>query len=124
MSSFLTFSGHEIDPCNPETDQIFIEDIAHALSMICRAGGHFQQFYSVAQHCIACSKEAQARGLGKREQLFCLLHDASEAYIADITRPVKSQMPEYLVFENRLQNMIYRKYLGQIPNDTKKHIND
>ena len=122
MSCILTFSGNEIDPCDPKPDQIFIKDIAHALSLMCRAGGHFPQFYSVAQHCIACVKEARARELGKREQLSCLLHDASEAYIADITRPVKAQLPDYLVYENKLQNLIYLKYLGQIPNDNEQKI--
>lgn len=112
MGKINTFTKNQIDPCNPHEDEIIIEDIAHALSLLCRSGGHFPSFYSVGQHCISCMKEAKARGLSKRIQLACLLHDASEAYIADITRPVKQKLSEYLVYETRLQNMIYQKYLG------------
>ena len=68
------------DPLHPNTDLIDIEDIAHALSMLCRANGHFKSFYSVGQHCINCAKEAKARGYSSFVQLACLLHDASEAY--------------------------------------------
>ena len=122
MSCIHTYSNNQIDPCSPEKEQIFIEDIAHALSLICRAGGHFSQFYSVAQHCIACAGEAEKRGYSKKLQLFCLLHDASEAYIADITRPVKAQLHEYLTFEKRLQNMIYEKYLGALPDEDEQKL--
>jgi hypothetical protein len=71
-------------------------------------------FYSVAQHCINCFKEAKARGLGERVQLACLLHDASEAYISDITRPLKSALPAYKEIEKRLEAEIYKKWLGGI----------
>ena len=72
-----------------------IADIAHPLSFLTRANGHFAQFYSVGQHCIQCAKEASARGYNDRLALACLLHDASEAYLSDITRPVKKNLPGY-----------------------------
>lgn len=122
MSCIHTFTNHSIDPCNPKKEQIFIEDIAHALSVMCRAGGHFPQFYSVAQHCISCCHEAEKRGFDKRIQLLCLLHDASEAYIADITRPVKKNLPDYLVYEKRLQNLIYEKFSGSFVNEEEEKI--
>ena len=96
MSSILTFTGKHFDPTNPEENLIDLSDIGHALSLICRGNGHVKYFYSVAQHSIACCQEAQARGYSDRVQLACLLHDASEAYMSDVTRPVKALLTEYL----------------------------
>ena len=97
MSEILTYTGIMFDPINPNADLIYIRDIAHALSLLCRANGHFKHFYSVGQHSINCAIEARARGFSARTQLGCLLHDGSEAYLSDVTRPVKVLMPEYLV---------------------------
>lgn len=105
-----TISKTHFSPSNPRIEDIKIEDIAHALSYMCRANGHFKHFYSVAQHSINCSKEAKARGYDKKIQLACLLHDASEAYISDVTSPLKSQLPKYREIEDRLQSMIYSHF--------------
>lgn len=105
-----TWSGVFFSPLEPHSDDIRPEDIAHALSLLCRANGHFKCFYSVGQHCLACEAEAQAAGLPRKVRLACLLHDASEAYISDITRPVKLGLPEYRVIEKRLQDTIYRRF--------------
>lgn len=88
MSRITTYLKKYFDPLNANINDIEIEDIAHALSLLCRANGHFEHFYSVAQHLLNCAKEAKARGYSKRVQLGCLLHDASEAYLSDVTRPV------------------------------------
>lgn len=112
MSSIKTYTGVMFDPLNPNLELIDILDIAHALSMLCRANGHFRSFYSVGQHCINCMKEAAARGYSERVQLACLLHDASEAYLSDVTRPVKQELPRYLEIEKPLQDAIWLKYLG------------
>ena len=111
MAEILTYSGHMMDPTSPEIEKIDIKDIAHSLSMVCRAGGHFKSFHSVAQHCISCAREAAARGESKRIQLACLLHDGSEAYLSDITRPVKVKLPDYKKYEDILQDMIWIKWL-------------
>ena len=87
-----TFSKVDFNTFEPEEDKIRIEDIAHALSMMTRANGHFPQFFSVGQHCIQCCHEATARNYLPQTALACLLHDGSEAYLADITRPVKKNM--------------------------------
>ncbi len=112
MSSILTYTGIMFDPMAPERDRIDPRDIAHALSMLCRANGHFPHFYSVAQHCINCKNEAEARGYSPRVQLACLLHDASEAYLSDITRPIKPLLTAYLEAERVLQNAIYEKWFS------------
>lgn len=106
--SITTYSKLEFWPLDPRKSEILPMDIAHALSMLCRANGHYSHFYSVAQHSIYCSMEAEVRGLSKEIQLASLLHDASEAYISDITRPVKSLLPKYLEIEDQLQNFIYK----------------
>ena len=113
LSYIKTFSKIRFNPTDPEIEDIKIEDIAHALSFMCRANGHFSQFFSVAQHSLNCAYEAAARGLSKKIQLACLIHDASEAYLSDITRPVKINLPEYRRFEDKLQNMIYDKFLNE-----------
>ena len=112
MSEIKTNSGVMFDPIRPRQELIDIQDIAHSLSMLCRANGHFSSFYSVGQHSINCAREAQARGHSRRVQLACLLHDGSEAYLSDVTRPVKEELPVYRQIEEPLQNMIWEKWLG------------
>lgn len=119
----ITYTGIEFDPLNPETDKIDIKDIAHALSMICRANGHFKHFYSVGQHSLNCCIEAKARGYSDKVQLACLLHDAGEAYIADLIRPVKEKMPEYIQCEEKLLKMIYEKFrIGSLTQTEKMQV--
>lgn len=112
MSEILTYTRVMIDPVHPDASLIDIRDIAHSLSMLCRANGHFPTFYSVGMHSINCMQEARARGYSTRVQLACLLHDGSEAYLADVTRPVKKELPRYLQIEEPLQDLIWEKYLG------------
>ena len=112
MTSITTYTKKRFDPLAPEEELIDILDIAHSLSLLCRANGHFPEFYSVGEHCVNCAREARARGYSKRVQLACLLHDASEAYLSDVTRPVKSALPEYKKIEKNLEAVIYKKWLG------------
>jgi len=112
MEHIVTFTGEKFTPLEPDINQIHIEDIAHSLSLLCRANGHIDYFFSIAQHSINCANEAKARSHSSRIQLACLIHDASEAYISDITRPVKLYLNEYKVIEKRLQDIIYTKFLG------------
>ena len=121
MSSYITTSSKiHFTPVSPDPEQIVIRDIAHALSLMTRANGHFPEFYSVGQHCIHCYEEAVARKYSPFLCKACLLHDASEAYLADITRPVKQFLPGYLEIEKRLQDTIYEKFLGRVPTETEQ----
>lgn len=116
MSDYITtYSKIHFTPLAPQAEDIVIADIAHPLSFLTRANGHFPQFYSVGQHCIQCAKEAMAREYKERLVLACLLHDGSEAYLSDITRPVKKNLPGYRDAEKVLQDAIYRKFLGSVP---------
>jgi len=119
LSYITTYSKIHFTPTNPKVEDINIKDIAHAQSLMCRANGHFDNFFSVAQHSINCALEAKARGYSKKVQLACLLHDASEAYISDITRPVKKELPIYIEIEERLQRAIYDKFLDKSLTDNE-----
>lgn len=125
QNAILTFTNTLFYPLDPQTDEVKIEDIAHALSQMCRANGHFKTFYSVAQHSINCAQEAGIRGLSGRIQLACLLHDASEAYISDITRPVKYYLDEYRKIEYKLQQVIYSKFgLAELTDEEVKKVEE
>lgn len=120
-SCITTYTGIQFYPLDPRIEEVSIIDISHALSLLCRANGHYSNFYSVAQHSLNCAKEAKVRGYSDRIQLACLLHDASEAYISDITRPMKKQFHDYLEIEKHLQAFIYTVY--GISNLTEHELN-
>jgi hypothetical protein len=128
MATMTTYSGLEIDPMKLKESDIKIEDIAHALSLLCRGSGHLKYFYSVGQHSINCSDEAETRGYSKRIILACLLHDSSEAYISDIVRPVKANLPEYVSVEKNILGTIFEKFgigdLSAAENDKWKKVDD
>lgn len=104
-----TFTGKQFWPLEPRIDDISILDIAHALSNLCRYGGHVECFYSVAQHCLLVS---QILPDPYTFALYGLLHDASEAYLIDVPRPIKYSigMEAYRAAEKRLQQMIYERF--------------
>ncbi|AET67700.1 hypothetical protein Desor_2092 [Desulfosporosinus orientis DSM 765] len=126
MSDYiLTYSKIKFFPLEPVKEDINIKDIAHSLSLMTRANGHCKHFYSVAQHSIQCYQEAKSRGYSQRVQLGCLLHDASESYISDLTRPVKRNLPEYFAIEEKLQKVIYDRFgLGDLSDKERKQIEE
>jgi 5'-deoxynucleotidase YfbR-like HD superfamily hydrolase len=120
-SNFITtYKKHRFSPLCPQDGDIDIEDIAHALSFMCRANGHLEIFFSVAQHSINCANEVAARGYGAEVVLAALLHDASEAYLADIVRPVKLSLPDYLVIEKQLQVAICKAFHVAADDETRQ----
>lgn len=93
---------------NPQQDEIQIEDIGNALAKLCRFTGHTRKFYSVAEHSVYTS-----RLVPKQDALWALLHDASEAYISDLNRPLKhfTQVgPTYKEVEDIVQRAICVKF--------------
>lgn len=97
MSWIQTHSGRRFDLLEPRADQVDIVDIAHALANLCRFNGHVTRFYSVAQHSVFVSN------LVGPEYAFCgLMHDATEAYVGDMTRPLKQVMPWFKEVEDRI----------------------
>lgn len=79
-----TFTGTQVDPQSLRPDQVSVADIAHALSLQCRFGGHCSTFYSVAEHCLLVSSLCPSG-----DALWGLLHDAAEAYLLDLPAPLK-----------------------------------
>ncbi|MCD8048761.1 MAG: phosphohydrolase [Clostridia bacterium] len=108
--TIFTYSGKIIDPANVRAEDIDERDITHALSQVCRATGHFKHFYSVAQHSINCMREAKARGYSERVCFAALLHDAGEAYLSDVSRPIKEKLPEYVTIENAFLKAVFEKF--------------
>jgi hypothetical protein len=87
-----TASGVCFYPLDPRPEDIRVQDIAHALSNQCRFSGHTRRFYSVAEHSVAVSELCDPA-----DALWGLLHDASEAYLVDVPRPVK-RLPELAAY--------------------------
>jgi hypothetical protein len=111
-----TFTGIYMNVFEPTPEMICIEDIAHALSHQCRFGGHLPEFYSVAEHSWYCSKLVKPE-----HQLAALLHDASEAYLLDVPRPIKQCLTNYKEIEHGLMLAIAEKFGFEYPlhNDVK-----
>lgn len=114
-----TYSGRRFTPTNPNPDAIVIQDIAHSLSMQCRFGGHTKSFYSVAQHCVLVSYICNFE-----DALWGLMHDATEAYLVDVPRPIKRSglMDAYLGFEDKVQEAICKRFglIGKEPASVKR----
>jgi uncharacterized protein len=100
-----TFTGIQFYPLTARPEEIDSADIAHALSLICRYGGHVDRFYSVAEHCVLMSYAVRPENA-----LAALLHDAAEAYMGDVIRPLKRDMPRYKEAEHELLHVIGLRY--------------
>jgi hypothetical protein len=100
-----TYSGLVFRPLNPDPATIRLRDIAAALSKQCRFAGHCLRFYSVAEHCVQV-----ARAAPDELKLTALLHDASEAYLVDIPRPLKPWLTGYAAMEDRLMRVIAERF--------------
>jgi hypothetical protein len=102
-----TYTGVLFYPLEPDAEDICIEDIAHHLAIINRFGGASRVPISVADHSVLVAGEMPAH-----LALWGLLHDASEAYLIDLPRPVKysPELVGYRKVEAMLQAMIYAKF--------------
>lgn len=112
MSWMRTYTGKRFDPYDLEEAVFDIEDIAHALSNICRFVGHSKSFYSVAQHSAYVAEIVKNLGASQDVQLAALMHDASEAYLADIPAPMKrhKSFKFYRDLEEEVQGAIHAKF--------------
>ena len=105
MSAINLYSGAVLDLLNPDPNAFTIVDIAHALGQICRFNGHTKTFYSVAQHCVLCSKIVP-----EEHMLGALLHDAQEAFTGDMMTPLKALIPEFKAIEINLEKVVLAKF--------------
>lgn len=100
-----TYTGRPFWPLDPRPEEIDIEDIAQALSLKCRYGGHCLCFYSVAEHSVLVSQH-----VAPEHALWALLHDAGEAYLADIPRPVKPSLDGWKAIEARVMRAVCDRF--------------
>jgi hypothetical protein len=103
-----TFTGRRFYPADPKSEDVDIIDIAQALGHMTRYNGHCR-FYSVAEHSVAVS-----RLVPEKDALWGLMHDASEAYIADVISPVKrilGRQNDYFKLEDGIMKVV-TDYLG------------
>ncbi len=103
-----TFTGKKFWPLNARQEDICIRDIAKALSQKCRYTGHSCMFYSVAQHCVYASEHCE-------DPRWALLHDAGEAYLPDVSRPIKSAIRGFEKTEDNLLRVIASKFGLEFP---------
>ena len=100
-----TNSGIHFDLRHPTKDMICIEDIAHHLSKLCRFTGAIDPFYSVAQHSLYCSWLVPPE-----HALTALMHDSTEAYLGDVSKPLKQLLSDYQRLEKIIWAAICQKY--------------
>lgn len=105
MSWIITYTGRRFDVLDPRPQDVSIEDIAHALSLLCRFAGHTRRFYSVAQHCVLVSEIVP-----EKCALAGLLHDAAEAYIGDTISPLKAALPDIKPIEARIRAAVHARF--------------
>lgn len=113
-----TASGQKFWPLDPRVGDYKMEDIAHSLSLMCRFNGHTKYFYSVAQHCVhvlqLVKMRLDAMNWRNRERhdakRWALLHDATEAYLCDIPRPLKLSIVGYKEAEMRAEAVLCEQY--------------
>jgi hypothetical protein len=106
-----TKSGHAFDPKAVKISNIDINDIAHALSNLCRYSGHCKKFYSVAEHSVLVSRIIRSLWPDDLDAIWAgLLHDATEAYVGDITTPLKVLLPKFMEIEDALAIDIGKKF--------------
>lgn len=110
-----TYTGGAVDLFDPDPADVQLLDIAAGLAHVCRFGGHCRAFYSVAHHSIHVSQELP--GDSPRLQLLGLLHDAGEAYVGDIPRPLKAEFEQFERIEDGILEVVWESVGIEPPTD-------
>lgn len=105
-----TYSGKTFDLMNPKAEMIDIKDIAQGLAFKAHFGGQSKYYFSIAQHCLLVCDLMAGLKIHKSFMLLALLHDASEAYIGDMIKPLKIHLPVFCDVENNIMKAVCEKY--------------
>lgn len=105
-----TWTGSKFYLLDPRPEEVFIEDIAHALSLQCRFNGHISEHYSVAEHSIMVADIVAEESKDPQLILTALLHDAAETYLGDVVSPLKKLLPGYMEFEKSVEACIAKRF--------------
>jgi hypothetical protein len=112
-----TATGRQFWPCDPRSEEIDPRDIAHSLSMQVRYTGHAPEPYTIAQHCVLVSKRAESlaqrsgqNGTANMIARWGLVHDATEAYVVDVPRPLKPFLTNYREIEDAVMVAICQRF--------------
>lgn len=108
MTWIHTRLGNKFDLLRPNESVIDVVDIAHALSLLCIFTGHSASFYSVAQHSVHVSHALVNESV--EVQMCGLLHDAAEAYVGDVSHPLKRLLPDYIAIEKRVEGAVFSAF--------------
>jgi uncharacterized protein len=103
-----TFTGISYYPVDPRPLEVDIRDIAHALSLLCRYTGHCKFFYSVAEHSLLVADACKI--YGPEIEFEGLMHDAAEAYVNDLSRPLKASLRDYRIAEDLNDLMVRTRF--------------
>jgi len=105
-----TRSGRRFDVTNPRVEDVHIEDIALALAQTCRFGGHALRWISVGWHSVVVHDVTVMLRGNREARLVALLHDAAEAYVGDMPRPLKVAFPDFVAAEQKVQEVIHETF--------------
>lgn len=110
-------SGGRFDLAEPHFSTFDIVDVAQGLGAICRFTGHTREFYSVAEHCVI------AASLARSDAAYAaLMHDAAEAFIGDVSTPLKQLLPDYRAIERAVEAELFRRFdvPDPLPDEVKR----
>lgn len=111
-----TYTGRQFDVFDPEPGAVHVDDIAAGLAHTCRFGGHCQHFYSVAHHSLHVSRELPD---DPRLQVLGLFHDAAEAYVGDVPRPLKARYDVFERVEDEILDTVWRALGVEPPGESE-----
>jgi hypothetical protein len=112
-----TYTGVKFYPLDPRAEDVDVADMTHAISHLCRFGGHCSVFYSVGQHSLLTVSYLRGQGASTFVQFLGLTHDFTEAYVVDMPSPLKRQLPEYIAVENAIESVIWESFGLRTPTD-------
>ena len=105
-----------VDLLDPNPAEFRLVDVARGLSHLARFNGLTPRFYSVAEHSLLCLRIAELDGVDEPSVLRAvLMHDAAEAYLGDVTRPLKALLPDFRRIEERMEAALWHRFDVALP---------